>query len=94
MIVSSFVKDSSAYECGQVRDGGKLLVEMNFSVPVRKQLSQKPDALRGCADILSAVDGQNVEGLPLDRIHGLLLGEKDSWVRPEAPLLAVDGPQV
>mmetsp|Transcript_1016 Transcript_1016/g.1956 ORF Transcript_1016/g.1956 Transcript_1016/m.1956 type:complete len:201 (+) Transcript_1016:228-830(+) len=53
MVVSSFVKDSSAYECGQVRDG----------------------------DILAAVEGQSVEAMPLDQIHGLLLGEKDSWVQ-------------
>mmetsp|Transcript_14554 Transcript_14554/g.30137 ORF Transcript_14554/g.30137 Transcript_14554/m.30137 type:complete len:204 (+) Transcript_14554:139-750(+) len=53
MVVSSFVKDSSAYECGQVRDG----------------------------DILAAVEGQSVDSLPLDQIHGLLLGEKDSWVQ-------------
>jgi len=53
MIVSSFVKDSSAYECGLVRDG----------------------------DILSAVQGQSVDSLPLEEIHKLLLGEKDSWVQ-------------
>mmetsp|Transcript_6407 Transcript_6407/g.22911 ORF Transcript_6407/g.22911 Transcript_6407/m.22911 type:complete len:196 (-) Transcript_6407:111-698(-) len=53
MIVSSFVKDSSAYECGLVRDG----------------------------DILSSVQGQSVESLPLEEIHKLLLGEKDSWVQ-------------